>query len=291
MDAMAIPGTPVSLCPPADFQIKVESGGFRHVREAASIMVVEIPLPFEKAKEELTSDKLTVQAIELLTKDEITVKGLTGVLYKIRKPGTGENAIEQWVLLLPNGNTSVTINGTYLPKDREKFSSCIKKSILSSSIDLSTKADTALLPFEILVKNSALRLAKILQGPSGVYTVDGAWPPQTPDALSLFVGPSVPDPLLLHNKEVAISQLKQLCGNCRIHDDSVSAVVIDGLNGYEIVASSADNVRGVNILKYQVILFDGIRYFLLIGTSPDSHQQNLASFRETSRSFRKRRSV
>jgi hypothetical protein len=284
---LSVAGTPVSLCPPVDFDLKTDLGGFRHKSLPASIMVMEVAQAFEKAVPELTVDKLSAQGITLLSKTNVTTSGRQGVLCNVDK-NSGGTPVSQWILLLPNGTSSVTVNGTFLKKDEEKFSKAVKQALMTTQIDEKSMKDESVLSFKVDVSATPLKLAKILQGPSAAYNLQGAWPATDTDDFSFFVGPSTSNPMMVPDEQTAMEQLKQLCENCQYNPDSVAAVTIDSLKGFEIVAfAPADSVK-TKTLKYQVVLFDGSRYFLMVGSASKDHKQNVEVFRGVSQTFRKR---
>jgi hypothetical protein len=286
-EAVSVVGTPISLCPPADFELKMELGGFHHRSLPASILVVEIPQPFNEAVLELTEEKLATQSITLLSKENVQVRGEEGVLCHVNKKSNGTD-FGQWLLLLPNGNTSVTINGTFLKKDDERFSQLIKQAVLTSRINEGATSDEDVLPFALDVAGTPLKLAKILQGPSVMYSESGNWADHASGELSFFAGFSTSDPFLVHDKETLKEQIKQLCNTCSYAEDSIAAVTIDKLKGFEVAAfSEADSVHS-KMLKYVTVLFNEGRYYLLVGSASRQYDENLDLFRKVGRSFRRK---
>lgn len=285
---ISIPGTSVSLCPPADFELRPDQGGFHHRSLKASILVLEISQPFDVAQKELDPSKLADQGIAILSQETVSIGGSEGTLLAINK-GAGNVTLQQWILLLPKGESSLTINGTFLQKDEKLFATAVKQALLTARLEQSLP-DESILSFELDMGQTPLRLAKILQGPSVAYNERGIWPMKSPEEFSFFAGPSTVNPLLPHDKEIAMEQLNQLCKDCRYDKDSVKAVSIDDLSGYEIIAySSKDSLGSDKVLKFQVLLFDENRYYLLIGTAPQNHKQNLELFKKVSSTFRRKR--
>lgn len=279
-----IPGTPVSLVPAKDFELVPEMGGFKHTSSAASIMVIEIPKPYNVMVAEVSAEKMALQHMTLLSKDTLSVMGVHGLLYKTSRLTQGFT-FKQWVLLLPHQGHALTVNGTYILEDEATLSEPIKQAVLSARVTESTP-NTSLLKFTL--QADSLKLARILEGPSVIYTQSGTWNESSIFDLSFFAGPSSRYGTLDETQEFTLGQLKQVCTDCEVIKNGINPITIDSLKGYEVLALSKDSAGVVKRLKYQVVLFDSTRYFLMVGTSTKNSPHRIDMFKNISRSFRRK---
>jgi hypothetical protein len=278
-----VKGTPVSLKLPAGFMPDSTIGGFRHKDQTATIMVISLPKPFEEAVDQLDKDKMKQAGQELLSKEEVKVGNAKGVLCYINMLSQGSNFL-QWMLILPDRqSTVITVNGTFLWQDKEKFSSIVKKSLLTTSLDPDAGSDTNMLSFEF--DTADLRLAKVLEGPSVLYTDDGEWSERSISDLSFYgSSSSIRKEAFFSESYYAEQYFLQTCSICTI-DDIKDSLKIDGLRSVELWGFTEDSTK---TLKYQAMVFDDTRYYVMIGTAARDKEKNLEIFREISRTFRRK---
>lgn len=277
-----VTGTPVSLKLPAEFTLDSTIAGFRHKDQTATIMVISLPKPFREAVNQLDSVKMKLAGQDLLSKEEVKVGDVNGILCYLSMLSQGTN-FRQWMLILPDNQSTLTINGTFLWQDEKRFSDVVKKSLLTTLIDPNAGTDTTMLSFEF--DTAELKLAKVLEGPSVLYTNDGVWSERSIADRSFFGSSSrIQTNAFLSQSYYAEQYFQQMCSTCSIHDirDSLR---IDDLNSVELWGFIEDSTK---TLKYQAMLFDGDRFYVLIGTAAYDQEKNLEMFRAISRTFRRK---
>ncbi|MBL0745597.1 hypothetical protein [Chryseolinea lacunae] len=271
-------GTPVRLVPPPGYKPAPALGGLQHVSKRSAIVALELPTPFEDAASEIVVDTLARQGIRLLEREDIKLQHDTGVLYKIQRLVNGSN-VEQWMLLLPYGQSTISVAGTYMKTDEKELAAAIKNALLSVQLDGQVKH--AALPFSVHVKG--MRAAKVLPGPSVVFTTKGDWNNASLQSLSFFAGSSDRMPGW-GAEETARSQFREMCPTCTLTETSISHVSIDSLRGVELWGYTP-----ARKLKYEMVLLDTSKFFVMIGTADSLQSEMLAQYREASRTFSRRR--
>lgn len=267
-----IPGTPVKLIAPPGFSKDASIGGLKHNSLTAAILVVEIPKAFADAVLDLTKPALATQGLELITKEEINIHGLTGILCEMSLLSHGYN-FRQWMLTIPFENSTISVNGTFLAQDENKISLLIKKALLS--VELSEVASNTDLPFD--VDAQPWELAKVMAGPSAVFTPSGEWSESSLLTKSLFVGRSTNPQADV--REFSRYQFSEACHMCTV--ESEDTINIDGRNGIELWGYTSDRLK----IKYQVVFQDTVNLYLIIGTAKEEHDGSLQYFKKVARSF------
>jgi hypothetical protein len=277
----SIAGTRVSLQPPKGFLADASIGGFRHATEQATIMVMSIPLPYEEAARELSADRIKSLGQKLLSKEEVVVDHVKGVLCKINFQSMGMN-FNQWKLVVPEETHTLTVNGTYLSSQDQQLSNTIREAVISSNFNKEWKPDLKSFTFEIS-PGSSLKLAKVLEGPSIVFTKDGLWTHQSIFSLSLLCASTTADTTLM-KEDYAVESFLQLCPACSI--EKQDTVRIDGLKGIEMWGTRKDSSQ--TRLKYEMLIFEGATCYIIVGTADHSDEETLQTFRSAARTWRKK---
>ncbi len=279
-----IPGTQVSLVPGPGFVLAPGIAGFNHTNLTATIIVLETPKPYDSILAEISKEKMKAQGTTLLRLDTVSIAGSTGRLYKSSRLTDGVTFF-QWVLVLPLQGHALTVNGTFLQDDDLAASPMIKEMLMSTHI-IENANDEAVLSFT--VQADSLKFAKILEGPSVMFTKSGEWNESSIFDLSFFAGPSNTNQPMEKSKDFVLWQLKEFCADCEVIKNGIQPITIDSLTGYEVIALSKDSTGFVKRLKYEVMLFDSTRYYLLVGTSTKNSNDRVEMFKKISRTFRKK---
>lgn len=279
-----ITGTVISLSPPEGFTEIPQLGGFKHQELKATIMVVELPKAFDVANEQMLQEDSLSSGMKILSREEVRVDGRKGVLLQVNRRNPARS-FNQWMLVLPNANYTTSINGTYLAKDEKVLSDQIKEALLTTHIGNNENSLVATLPFELSIEKPTLKLAKVLTGPSVVYTADGVWTEHSLLSTSFYVGQSLRSKMTQPvSKESALGMFARVCPNCKIEDNNLSEVSIDNLKGLELWGYTEQGHK----LKYQVVLHDNDHYFQMVGTASEDQDTFLEMFRAASKTFKRK---
>jgi hypothetical protein len=285
---VVIPGTPVKIIPPEEFTLAPDMGGFKHNRLTASIMIQESPKDFKTISESYSASAQTQQGGELLLSLPVVVDSTDAMLCKTFRISEGLNFV-QWTLVMKLQDHAITVIGTYLKQNDRELSGKVKEALLTTRINKIVKDSRNALAFTI--EGEPLRQAKVMQGPSIMFTESGEWSDRSIFQLSFFAGPSLENTLIERSPDFAIGQLRSICADCKVEKGGVKQISIDSLEGYEIVSYRTDSATNTQRLKYQVVLFEDTRYYLLAGTASERHEENLSTFRTIAHTFKRKRSV
>lgn len=275
-----VAGTPVTLELPSDFFADPSIVGFRHTRSRATILIASAPVSYTQAVSDMSSEKLNTIGQKLMAEEEVTINGTAGRLYKIAFQSEGNNLV-QWRLVIPQHKNILTINGTFPADEEQKVSPLVKSSLLTTTIDPTWKPDPAILDFGI-ESNAIFKLAKV-EGRAAVYTADGAWTNESMANNSIFCS-SAPSAGIINKDEFSIQNFRTFCTNCTITGQDSTAIAT--LKAKEIWGTSSDST-GTH-LRYQAILFDSAKYYVVLGTSADTTTSRLTAFRNTVKHWSKR---
>lgn len=285
--AVQITGTPINLQPPAGFELQPDLGGFRHKEKMATIMVVTLSRMFDDAVKDLNKDNLSSQGIKLVSKENIKVNNGTteGVLCLLDREGEEEQFL-QWLLLVPDKNVAISINGTF-PKNDKALSDPIRQALLTTTItpDTGSSIDLSILPFKIDV--TGMKPARLAEGPAAIFTRDGSWSENAMYDLSFFAAGGTIQPGVYPDAMFAEEQLMKVCANCVLDRDNIHTVTTDSLQGFELWAYVTDSINHTSRLKYEKILFDTADYYLMLGTATNDHAEALKQFQTISNTFRR----
>jgi hypothetical protein len=185
-----ITGTVVSLSPPEGFVQVPALGGFKHEKLKATIMVVETPKTFSIVGDQAKAGSMK-DGMKVLSKEKIDLEGKEAMLYHLNKVSQ-YRSFNQWMLVFAHNRHTTSVTGTYLAKDEALLSENIKTALLTTHVNGDEAALIRAVPFSVSMEGASLTLAKVLTGPSLVYTADGVWSDSSLQANSFYVGSSLP---------------------------------------------------------------------------------------------------
>jgi hypothetical protein len=274
-------GTKCSLVPPSGFIAATNFSGFQNEALGASIMINELPAPYQTLVDGLTEASLKARGMTLVNKQVIDYNGAKGTFINVTQSANGTTYIKQ-MLVFGDTNNTVLVNGIY-PKAAAAIEAEIKEALLSTVYN-SAQNDNPLdaVTFMLDVKDSDFKLVKYIFG-SLLYSTDGKIPTKKP---TIIIGNSI-SKAPSNRKQYAIQRLKKLPGAEKSVIKEIKDVVIDNLKGYEIIANGM--AEGKPELLYQVMLFnDQSDYYIFVGQSREDFKQYLASFRKIVRTFKRK---
>lgn len=285
--AKAIPGTKVSLTPPAGFALSEQFPGFLHEESGASIMVTEMPAPFSKMSGAFTKEALAQQNITLLAQRPHTVGGKTGVLLNLRQVAQGMVFLK-WLVAVGTEKETVLITATFPEEVKTQWSAALEKAVLGAQWDDAAAVDP-LAGLNYSIKDDpemkiARRMTNVL-----LLTKDGTLPGKPTNDPMMIVGASVSEVLIGDLKKFAVERLNEITQVSGLTVKQQTAVTLAGLAGSEIVAAGEWREPKQPVTVMQIVLQDGNNYFIMQGFAPSGEQQKyLAIFKRIAQSFQKK---
>ena len=278
-----IAGTKCSLIPPVGFVAATTFSGFQDVETSSSIMINELPAPYQSLVDGLTADALKTKGMTLVSKQEIDFNGSRATLINITQPANGTTYIKQ-MLVFGDTKGTVLVNGIY-PETSKDIKAKIEEALLSTVYNAAQDDDPAgAATFSIDVNGTDFKLIKYMSG-SLLYSVDGKIPTDKP---TLIVGNSLAKIPAQNQKKYAEQRLKKLPGGELLSIREIKEIRVDNLEGYEIVANGKSK-DGKPELIYQVMLFnDRGDYYIILGQAQEDFQHNLTTFKKVAKTFKRK---
>jgi len=278
-----VPGTRCTLIPPAGFEPATNFGGFMNANTGASIMISEMPVPYQQTAAGFTAEALGSRGMNMLSKETVPYNNASATLVKVSQQANGSTYLKQ-ILIFGDEKTTVLINGIY-PEAARNLEGPIRNALFSTVYNAAQIADGAeAAPFSVNAEGTDIQLARYMSG-SLLYSTDGKIPTEKP---TLIITGSLGRVDPANRKQFAQDRLKKLPRGGQSVINEVHEISVDGMNGYALLADgkAAD---GANELVYQAMLFsnDGY-YYLLVGHANEQQEKSRAAFVRITNTFRRK---
>jgi hypothetical protein len=288
--AVSIPGTKVSLKPPAGFIPASQFPGFVLEDHLSSIMITEAPGPFKKISAGFSDPSaLKKKGISVLSTQQVKLAGQAGLLVYAAQHAFGTDILK-WILIFGDEKESVLIVAAFPKEFEKKLSAEMKTSIFTASWDRAKNVSpTEGLNFTISEK-TGLKFAKRVSN-SLLFNKSGVIPSKSTDDPLFIVGQSI------SKFEIDADDTEEFSRSRILQNDSVTEIeieyskkmTIDNLNGYEILARGKDVKSGQMMTIYQIMLFESQSYYLMVGLVTENQRQAyLTVFKEMAESFKRK---
>lgn len=284
--AVRVPGTKVSLAPPAGFLAARQYPGFEQESGPASIMVTELPGPAGDMLRAMTGEALATRGLILVTAHDRTISGHPARLLHIRQQTVNGDALK-WMLITGDGATTIMIVGTYPAAGSAATGSAIQQSLLTTAWGTSTPVNAFEgLPFHV-TPTARLKLAHRVSNML-TFTESGTMgSPGSTEALYL-VGHSIGYGDLGDLRTFSETRARQTTLTTGVGNFAGRIVQVDGRDAYELEADAVDSRSGLPLRLYQVIIPDETGYFIAQGLSgADRARVMVPEFRAVTASFRR----
>lgn len=284
-ERVRVPGTEVSLEPPAGFSPAERFPGFQLEERGASIMVTEIPGPVTEVRKGMTRRGLASRGMTLTESRTVKLPAGNALLLHVTQRAAGMD-YAKWMLVAGTSEKTVLVVGTF-PEESADLSQPVRRAVLSASWSGKENADL----FEGLAfrvtPSGELRLAKRV-GNVLVLSETGEIDPGEPGQAILAVGGSLSDVDVGSLKDFSMDRAARTDHFTRLRNVSGRELKIDSLPGYELVAEANDVKTDKPVGLYQVILVDGRTYYLAQGFVESGRARDLLPvFRGVTSTFRR----
>ena len=279
-----VPGTKVSMAPPAGFAASAQYPGFERQSEGATIMVTELPVPSVDMIRTMTAQNLATKGMQVLSSEAITLNGKPARVLHVRQRAKAEEVLK-WLLVAGDERITVMVVGTFPTGSAKTTGDAIRTAILSTTWNAASPDPFEGLPFRI----NASRRLKLAQRVSNMlmFTETGTTgTPGTSEAL-FIAGHSIGRGQIDDLKSFSETRARQTTILKGLKNVTGKPVQIDGLAAYELEADGVDARTGVALRLYQVIVPDDTGYVILQGLSrAEVATEMFAEFRALTASFR-----
>lgn len=282
----SIAGTKVSLISPEGFTKGENFPGLQQTETSSSIMVVSIPGPVSQILEGMTPDNLAKQGIEVSLIEPLLINGLSAMLIHGTQEAQGISFGKR-ILILGDESETLMLNGTF-PEELPEPGEAIEKALFTVYYDAEKIIDPlAEMDWGVDVAGTRLQFGRAV-GNTLLYTVDGKVPTASEDKTSLIVGQSISESNPADKRAFAINRILQTSFQIE-SPEFVREITLDGMDGFEIYAVGKNSKTNLPEYVYQLILFDGKNYFLLIGTTNQSSAEAMNEIQQAAKTFRRKK--
>jgi hypothetical protein len=263
--------------------------GYWQESVGSSIIVTEFPAPFSEATAGFSNpSELSKRGMSLLNKQGVIVNEQKGELLKVKQSALGTEYLK-WLLIFGDEKESVMIAATFPQELETELSEKMKASVLTAKWYKEKKVS----PREGLNftfdEKGEMRLAKRIAN-SLLFTKSGTFPSKAVDDPLFIIGQALSKIDVDDKEEFAKSRISQTATVTDIEIENLSRVVLDNLNGYEIIAKGRDVESGQPMVIYQTILFDDQGYYIMQGLVSEKQRQTyLPVFRDMAGSFKRQK--
>jgi len=248
----AVPGSHISLAPPAGFAAADRFLGFGDEERMASIMITEQPSPFDQASAGMRDDKLlATRGMRVLSREDIRFGEREAFLVRVTQSAAGVD-FEKFIVVTPVPGGTAVVAATFRVADADALRAPLEKAVRGLVISETKHPDVV--PFA-MGESPRLELAHQARG-LAVYCRPGTFGKSAPGAPLVVVARSIATG---DTSDHAAFARRRLRGTARIKD--VREIVakeleLDGLPTIELTAlATRDDAEGDMFLLH-VMLFD-----------------------------------
>lgn len=278
-----VAGTPFALSVPAGFRPATRFDGFSGPDESTMIMITALPVPPDKLSGMWQPDKLRAQGMSLVKKERVSVSGITAELAFVTHSVEGME-FEKWILVFPTQEQTFLCVAAYPSAESDALRLQLRDSLLSISYDAAAIAASAP-TFHVDV--AGLKLAHRISR-TEMYTADGKPEQASPGAPLFLAGPSIAKVAPVDRHAYFQQRLRQTAHTTILEVTPPAALVVDGLPGFESVATATDTSSGTPMTVYHLMLFAEDHYFIIQGlVGREQAAVYLERFKQAARSFRR----
>lgn len=283
-----IPGTSLSIIPPAGFEFMEQAPQFVEKNGNGQIGLFEMTESYFNIATMYTEEYYeNIPESEIININDIYINGYNGRELLIKETGNQN----KYILLFGNNDFCVAIGGSYYIDFEKKLADEIKKSVLSVVFNPNKKLNpTEVLPYKISTSGTKLELAGATQNFS-FYTVGGEDPVSGLDRTELDVGGRRLDDTNQWTEDVIYKNIQDVMnyeGKFGLEIGKTKKVNIDEMNGYETVGYVLIDSDTIKIIYY-LFLIDQNDIYGITGRSNMEFDKNLELFRNISATFKRKK--
>ena len=279
-----IPGTKCSIIPPKGFVLSSDFNGFENTELGASIMVIELPGPYNSIIASFTKEDLKLQGMLLLGMETVDFNSSKATLIKASQEASGSTYLKQ-ILIFGDSSKTVLVNGIY-PEESKNIENDIKTSILSISYNEDQNDDPLkAAQFEIDVTGSDFKIAKNIAG-ALAYTTDGQIPTRSADKAVIIISGSLGRVATTDKRQFSIAVLKQMIRGESNIPKEINPITINKLKGFEIVADGKDANNNKELIYVVTLFKENGEYYIVRGSTTSRFDHYLPVFKKIAKTFK-----
>ncbi|MBA4076104.1 MAG: hypothetical protein C0508_13760, partial [Cyanobacteria bacterium PR.023] len=123
--ATLVRGTRVSINKTDNFSAAPNFSGFIDKATQSSIMVTEMPSPFEATTAGFNEEGLASRSMKLASKEAVTVGDYPGILCSVKQTAYGTD-FSKWILAFGDKDRTIVVTASFPDSEAEKLSASLK---------------------------------------------------------------------------------------------------------------------------------------------------------------------
>lgn len=286
-DAVRVQGTQVSVVQPAGWQHAPSFAGFADPDSYSSLTIAEIAGPYSEVIQGFDSEpKLAMQRMKIVKRDPLPQGTYPGEFIELTQTSS-QGSFIKWIWVFGSETQSVTVMGLCpqgsSPDHLERIESAVRSASWEPELKLDPKDE---LKFSLEDEAGMV----LMPGITGMltYTSDGQ-PDKDRTGKPLFMLAPAIQETPGSPETYAAKRMRLTAGHKKIQAGELVPITIDGLSGYECVATSIHRNSGEAAFIYQVMLFDGASHWLMQGIAREADRtKQLPIFQRMARSFQRK---
>ena len=282
--AEPVPGMSVNIKPPAGF-IKAERfPGFMKESTGSSIMISEIPGPYNEATSSFSDQKrIQAQGMKLLNKSSVKVDGQTAMLLHLEQPAYG-TLFKKWLLADDRSGSTTLIVASYPSVEEKQQEETLKEAILATVFG-DQSDPMAALSFTA-IPSPPFKIAKVM-GQTLIFSPNGEFPVKDKNVPFMVLSLSASTALVIPDKKAFAENLVMRTATVKnIAVDQSTPVKFGTLTGYTTLAEGKGEDAVTALTIYQVILYDASGYSVILGLTPSANRDTyLPVFEKIAKTF------
>ncbi|MCD1125360.1 hypothetical protein LPW36_04860 [Jinshanibacter sp. LJY008] len=289
--AERIPGTSVSIEPPAGFSLSKQFTGYMNEVVGASIMVNEMPAPLEEIKHSFIPDLMKTEGVRLLGTEEAVSHEHKVWLYKIGQTANNQQ-FNKWILLQGDSKRSLMLVGTYPAAEEAKLGDAIKRSLIGMELAQGEEGKLNLDALGYSIQESDnLKIVRrvnnmlILSLPGDAAPAPAAAGVQPMMVIASSYSKAAIGDLVAFSEKHMMNTASLI--EIAVQKESIKLVDINGHHGVELLAN-AENAKNHEPMKvYQLIVESDGTYYVIKGlVKAEQSEQYLPEFRKIAESLK-----
>ncbi len=247
-----VPGTHVALVPPAGFVKAERYSGFGDEKRSASILVNELPGPYEATVSGMRDDeKLASRGMTVVSREDIKIGARTALLLRVMQEARGIE-MERFILVAPVPDGTALMSATFRVSDADALRAPMEKCLRELTISKTRHPD---------VMRFALGKAKRLEighhtRVGTIYCEPGTFGKSKPGAPLVIVAPSVSKIAAGERVNFAKRRLAATAQMTNLRDSAVKELRVDGLEAVEITTTATHAGTSDAMFVLQLVLFE-----------------------------------
>lgn len=280
------PGTRYQIQLPDSFLPADRFVGFQTKSGDISVMTSDVPSGIGRSLQSLDSSKVKTQGTVILSREVIDTPDGRRYLIKTRQQFK-QKPYFKYMLLIGDSSSTRIFSG-FVPEADATMNKLIPEALRGLQYD-STLVTNPWDAVSFTMNLDGADLNFVLNNAGGIiFTRDGKYPSRSDDHATLVAGLSIKG-FSPHSKlDIAKNRLQSMKIADSLQIEKTDSVVIDGLSGYELVAYGI-NKKQERELVFMVMLFESDqRYYLMNYNTNRDFTNNLAMFRKTAKTFKRK---